>query len=688
MKFLPLSLVLSIIYFSVFAQTNSVRLKSITTIISHHNSITEAYNTISANGLTQQFFIELLPAYDGSDEVYPIHFYAIPGMSPGKAITLRPAAGNDFAVISADLPDLSIIYFDECDYVNIDGRAGGQGEINNLTIENKASVGFGTETIYFYHASNSSIIYCNIIAYTQEVSPFTPANISFTNSYWNPKSSSHHLFENCRITGGGFGIVFDGFRADSSNAVRKCQIENFGRSGIFIAEPQYFLTIEDNVFEQKHGYNQNSVSAIMGNPSDYSVITRNRIFDLATTYSGNTAVRGIYLYLREGRDIDVTNNFISLKSDNPNLLKLYGIEINGEGHYYNRANVYHNTVYLGGEDTVASAPDILSACMIKTSTGYSGVYNIKNNIFMNKRSGGNETTIHTGGVVKDLSGVINVEYNLYHSSGSQYSYQAGWLNNYYNDLAQFKAAAAPAEANAVFKWIPFASTNDLHLTNASWQDPDLKAYYIYEVSTDIDEETRSWRYKGADEMLTPLPVELTGLSASVENSSVILNWKTSTELNNLGFEVERNFENNGWITAGFVKGRGNSTEQLFYTFVDKDLSAGTYNYRIRQTDYNGTFTFYTLVEPVIVVPSFFISQNYPNPFNPVTTINYSIPTDGLVKIIVYDAIGREAAILVNREQPHGNYSIEFNAHNLSSGIYYYRIIAGEFNEMRKMVLLR
>ncbi len=85
---------------------------------------------------------------------------------------------------------------------------------------------------------------------------------------------------------------------------------------------------------------------------------------------------------------------------------------------------------------------------------------------------------------------------------------------------------------------------------------------------------------------------------------------------------------------------------------------------------------------------FQLYQNYPNPFNPTTTISYSLPKRGFVNLTVYDILGREVANLVNKEQATGNYKVEFNASNLSSGVYFYRLHCGDFVETKKLILLR
>ena len=92
--------------------------------------------------------------------------------------------------------------------------------------------------------------------------------------------------------------------------------------------------------------------------------------------------------------------------------------------------------------------------------------------------------------------------------------------------------------------------------------------------------------------------------------------------------------------------------------------------------------------PNSIPKKFALDQNYPNPFNPTTTIKYSIPQSGLVKLVVYNILGEEVKTLVNQEQPAGSYNINFNADNLSSGIYFYKINAGNYSAVKKMILLK
>ncbi|CAN5525328.1 hypothetical protein BH10BAC5_BH10BAC5_27890 [soil metagenome] len=192
-----------------------------------------------------------------------------------------------------------------------------------------------------------------------------------------------------------------------------------------------------------------------------------------------------------------------------------------------------------------------------------------------------------------------------------------------------------------------------------------------------------------------LPVELASFTSSVNLRDVTLNWATVTEDHNSGFDIERSSSRNSdWIKIGFVQGFGNSGISRRYTFTDHNLNTGKYYYRLKQIDFNGNFKYYDLSVSVnIGIPNIFsISQNYPNPFNPSTKIDYDLPVDSKVSIMIYDMTGRESATLVNEIQTAGYHTVEFNGSDLASGIYFYRInISGDnqiFSKTLKMMLIK
>jgi len=192
-----------------------------------------------------------------------------------------------------------------------------------------------------------------------------------------------------------------------------------------------------------------------------------------------------------------------------------------------------------------------------------------------------------------------------------------------------------------------------------------------------------------------VPVELSSFTAAAFNTEVVLNWTTSSELNNMGFEIERKSLSNhyGWQTIGFVEGSGTSTNMRDYTFTDKNPIKGTLLYRLKQIDFDGSYKYYT-TEGVQFegIYDYTLEQNYPNPFNPSTVINYSIPAAGQVNLTVYNLLGSEVAVLVDEYKEAGNYSVEFSTedlkNSLGSGVYIYTLKSGSFAQTRKMVILK
>ena len=202
----------------------------------------------------------------------------------------------------------------------------------------------------------------------------------------------------------------------------------------------------------------------------------------------------------------------------------------------------------------------------------------------------------------------------------------------------------------------------------------------------------------------PVPVELISFAASVDRNDITLNWITGSEVNNSGFEILRFTQNdNDWLRIGFVEGKGTTTEQQFYSFVNTNLLPGKYHYRLKQIDFDGSFEYLptgqagsNILEVELGLPNeFSLAQNYPNPFNPSTKIKYTVPQTPNpfgkgqgVRLIVYDVLGNEIAALVNEEKEPGVYEVEFDGNNLSSGIYIYQLNTVGFVSSKKMTVIK
>jgi hypothetical protein len=185
-----------------------------------------------------------------------------------------------------------------------------------------------------------------------------------------------------------------------------------------------------------------------------------------------------------------------------------------------------------------------------------------------------------------------------------------------------------------------------------------------------------------------VPVELASFSALADKNDVVLSWYTATETNNQGFEIQRKTDGE-YQKIGFVQGKGTTTEIQNYVYRDEELLSGSYTYRLKQMDFDGSFAYSDEVQVEISQPDvFYLGQNYPNPFNPTTNIQYSIPQDGMVSLKVYDLLGKEVATLVNEPQQAGTFDVSFDGSNLASGVYYYMLTSGDLKATKKLMLTK
>jgi len=186
-----------------------------------------------------------------------------------------------------------------------------------------------------------------------------------------------------------------------------------------------------------------------------------------------------------------------------------------------------------------------------------------------------------------------------------------------------------------------------------------------------------------------VPVELTSFSAKTTANSVTLNWNTATELNNSGFEVQKKSSNSEWTNIGFVAGFGTTTEPKAYSFADSKVAVGNFTYRLKQVDFDGSYEYSNEINVEVSAPvQYSLDQNYPNPFNPNTMIKYSVAQDGFVNVSIFNLLGEKVATLVNSSMQAGSYEVNFDASELTSGVYFYSIEAGSFKAVRKMLLMK
>jgi len=187
---------------------------------------------------------------------------------------------------------------------------------------------------------------------------------------------------------------------------------------------------------------------------------------------------------------------------------------------------------------------------------------------------------------------------------------------------------------------------------------------------------------------TPLPVIYLYWRASKQDDNAKLEWATTMEQNNKGFDVQRSMDGDSWNTLTFVPGAGNSQTPQYYSYLDQHLQPGIYYYRLVQQDLDG----HTSISKVLEVDMnggqvLELKQNRPNPVNGNTTIDMVIPKSGDVLLILYDEMGKPVRTLMNEFKMPGYYHVDVNRNGLSSGIYYYKMYALGQTLVRKMIIL-
>ena len=201
-----------------------------------------------------------------------------------------------------------------------------------------------------------------------------------------------------------------------------------------------------------------------------------------------------------------------------------------------------------------------------------------------------------------------------------------------------------------------------------------------------------------------LPIQLASFQAAVvaHTTDVRLTWSTLSELNNYGFYVQRSSSAaSGFVDCAdnFVRGSGTSLSPKQYAWLEKSVTPGTYYYRLKQVDLDGTTTMTDPVRVTVETPTgvdngrapevFALAQNYPNPFNPSTRIEFSVEQTGQATLIVYNILGDEVATLYAGTAVAGTaYAVAFDGSRLANGAYFCRLTSGEKTELRKMILLK
>jgi hypothetical protein len=185
-----------------------------------------------------------------------------------------------------------------------------------------------------------------------------------------------------------------------------------------------------------------------------------------------------------------------------------------------------------------------------------------------------------------------------------------------------------------------------------------------------------------------LAVNLLDFTAIAGNNQVTLNWNTASEINNDYFEIRRDGAVITQVDAA------NSATGASYSWVDHNVANDvTYSYTLVSVSTGGAREELRTVTATpsasnATITDYALYQNYPNPFNPETNIVFDLPEESFATVRIFNAIGQEVSTLISTELSAGRHSIAFRGSSLPSGIYFYRLDAGEFSAQRKMLLIK
>jgi len=616
---------------AVITKTDNLTLSvSLTGIASNHNNVNDVANLTFAfqnSAFSNNDASVVLNSTISNLEVDYIQVYNV------------AASGGDYTIVSN-----AITASDDNDIINI--AAGTYTEAGTEIRKSLTIIGAGTnETII--QAASSKMTASDRVFYTDGNVNITIKNLTIRYGYRNIGGNDE---------GGGI------FVGNSGNAAFEniLFIDNVGYYGgaIFYSSSNQTSTITNCTF---YGNSATSSGSVIFNSNAAGVNIIN------STLTGNTAT-----------------NYGAIYSGSNSILTLKNCTItNNISTDYDYGGLYTNWGIITISNTILADNDTYDYYVYSRSTLTDNGYNII------EHQGSND-----GLSTYFFNQATDILYSHDYLGNAEGAAGLGWNRNDASISGSLNISSTLADNNTT------NGTQTLALASGS---------FAIDAGTDSGVPTTDQRGAGRNSTTDigayewwsddgALPVELIAFTASANDNVVLLNWQTTTEVNNYGFEIQKlevrsqKLEEDGWEKVGFVEGAGNSNSPKEYSFIDQeyDQDQGIIKYRLKQIDFDGQFEYSDVVEiEVNVLPTeFSLSQNYPNPFNPSTSIEYTVVSSEYVNLKIYDVLGNEIATLVNEMKDAGKYRVNFNASSLSSGVYFYMIQAGSFNQVRKMMLLR
>jgi hypothetical protein len=494
-----------LISISLSAQPGAVTLKDGGgSSIGSFNSISLAYAAIPGT-VSQAYFIELNNNYDGSAESYPIVLTQKVGASSTNTITIRPEASVVSVSITSSQNSIALLSLEGADFIRIDGRPGGSGTTRALLISNMGTTTSSYGIEFVNGAGNNIVQHCRISGYTTTSSGGKGIYIGAST---DPMGNSDNRFEFLTFDNGPRYFMNCSGTAANPNRnlmVYGCEFKNINFCGWWQQNGTGKVTV-DSCFFYGTGAGGTTGTGLFPILSDFQtdtiIVTRNHIYNI-DNFSNTTDVIGIALRsFNVGSVVRIINNFISLTAPNPTVDELFGIEFgtNNANNPFD-AQVYHNTILLTGTASGGTSGNVGSAAISVSNSDALAKIDVRNNIFINQRTGGNEQQLAVSRI--STLGSNTWDYNDYVSGTSDFARIGAIV---YSDLNSYKLADAPNEQNSINEMLSFVSLTDLHLAAPSIGNINLYALPIAGVTLDYDGELRIHHYMGADEPDEPVGI--------------------------------------------------------------------------------------------------------------------------------------------------------------------------------------
>lgn len=401
-------------------------------------------------------------------------------------------------------------------------------------------------------------------------------------------------------------------------------------------------------------------------------------------------VRGMAIFPPLGSTVNVYNSFISITDANPSAVGIFGILAGNTAGSNYTANIYYNSVRIGGAQSATNSAGAIG--ILKGDANAGSVYNQQNNISVMERTGGvTGSTQFVGFLLSSPLGTNTINYNTYFALDSMNNGFAagGWDGNIYRNggLAGYKTGAAPQEQNSNFGIVTFVSATDLHLASPSSTATTLYGTPVAGITLDIDNGTRSATnpFQGADEPGAGLPIDLLTFNGVKMQQYNLLQWTTTTETNNKGFDLERSVDGTSFKSLAFIPTKaanGNSAAQITYRFNDEQPLSVKGFYRLKQTDKDGKFTYSSVIAiDGKTVTQLSIADVYPNPVSNSFNLIVNTPVGNKVSIAVLNFSG-QPVMQQQRTLTAGNTIIPMNAAALPAGVYV--VTVTDLNSQKKV----